>query len=215
MKILSTNNNYSNSTGFKSTYPVYHWVAESNGSYAPISNLKLAKKLQGKIIRILNKPLDESKKCMNPVHQNLRAYIGRCDADYRTNAVVRSFYNREEANLEGNSPVVYALSGDTLQEFEDSLAKIIGTKKHEAISLGRDAHSPEAIEAIKSYNTNGLAFVNDLNKRIKDKISGMTYALHTKFMIIRSKSGKIKDYQFVDARFLPEKGPNSPFERLK
>lgn len=43
----------------------------------------------------------------------------------------------------------------------------------------------------------------------------MTYVLHTKFEILRNKLGKIKDFIFIDARFLPEKGPESPFERLK
>jgi len=59
-----------------------------------------------------------------------------------------------------------------------------------------------------------MKFVNDTNTRIKDS-KGMTYVLHTKFEIIRNKLGKIKDFKFVDARFLPEKGPESPFERLK
>ena len=46
MKIQPTNYTYQNTTNFKSTYPVVHWVCEANGSYAPIANLDLAKKLQ-------------------------------------------------------------------------------------------------------------------------------------------------------------------------
>ena len=59
-------------TNFKSAYPVVHWVAETNGSFAPISDLPTVKKLQGKFVRILNKSLGESKKPMNPTEQRLR-----------------------------------------------------------------------------------------------------------------------------------------------
>ena len=121
MKILQTNNY--KTTNFKSTYPVVHWVAEAGGSYAPISNLKLAKKLQSKIVRALNKPLTESKKEMKVAEQNLRAYIGRCDIDYRNQPQVRSFYNRAEANLDGSSPVVYMISGKDVEPFEEKYAK--------------------------------------------------------------------------------------------
>lgn len=89
--LISTN--YCN-TNFKSTYPVAHWVAETNGSFAPVSNLDLVKKLQGKLVRVLNKPLIESKKPLNPAEQKIRAYIGATDADYRNIPHVRSFYNR-------------------------------------------------------------------------------------------------------------------------
>ena len=62
MKIQPTNYTYQNTTNFKSTYPVVHWVCEANGSYAPIANLDLVKKLQGKIVRILNIMVQISKK---------------------------------------------------------------------------------------------------------------------------------------------------------
>ena len=50
MNIQPVNFQQSYKTNFKSTYPVVHWVAETNGSYAPISNLKLVKKLNWKLI---------------------------------------------------------------------------------------------------------------------------------------------------------------------
>ena len=213
MKIVQTNNNYS-LTNFKSAYPVVHWVAEANSSYAPISNLKLVRKLQGKIIRILNKPLYDSNKTMNLAEQNLRAYTGRCDIDYRNKPEVRSFYNRTEANIDGTSPVAYIISGKDIEPFEEKLAKSIGIAKKEGVKNLKTPYSPEAKNAIEIYNTMGLNYVNNSEIRIKDK-KGLTYTLHTKFEIVRNKLGKIKDYRFVDARFLPEKGPQSPFERLK
>ena len=212
MKILQTNNYYQ-TTNFKATYPVVHWVAEAGGSYAPISNLKLAKQLQGKIVRALNKPLTESKKEMKVTEQNLRAYIGRCDIDYRNHPQVRSFYNRAEADLDGSSPVVYMISGKDIEPFEEKYAKDIGKAKNDGLVNFETAHTPEAEAAIKAYNEKGLNFVNKTENRIKNN-NGMTYVLHTKFEIIRNKLGKVKGFRFVDARFLPEHGPESPFERL-
>ena len=189
-----------NNTNFKSTYPVVHWVAETNGSYAPVANLQIVKKLQGKIIRMLNKPLVSSTKPMEPLEQRLRAYIGVCDADYRNNPNVRSFYNRTDA-----APVSYVISGDDVGIFENNLAKNIGRAKSNARELLSKPYSPETMEAIKLYNREGLKFVQNNSKQIQDK-NGMMYILHTKFEIIRNRMGKIKDYKFVEARFLPARG---------
>ena len=183
-----------NNTNFKSTYPVVHWVAETNGSYAPVANLQIVKKLQGKIIRMLNKPLVSSTKPMEPLEQRLRAYIGVCDADYRNNPNVRSFYNRTDA-----APVSYVISGDDVGIFENNLAKNIGRAKSNARELLSKPYSPETMEAIKLYNREGLKFVQNNSKQIQDK-NGMMYILHTKFEIIRNRMGKIKDYKFVEAR---------------
>ena len=114
MNIQSVNPNVS----FKSTYPVLHWVAETNGSYAPVANLELVKILQGKIIRILNKPLKNSVKKMNLTEQNLRAYIGGCDADYRILPKVRSFYNKITGNMNKYTPVSYIISGKDVETFK-------------------------------------------------------------------------------------------------
>ena len=214
MKILQTNS-YNPSCNFKATYPVVHWVAESNGSYAPISNLKDVKKLQSKIIRILNKPLYNTKKEISFVEQTLRDYIGRCDVDYRNMSLVRSFYNRAEGDMSGKTPVAYVISGKDIEPFEEQLSKNIGIAKGEAKKTLQTSHSPEADAAVEAYKKGGLTFVNNPDLRIKNKENNMTYVLHTKFEIIRNKLGKVKDYKFIGARFLPEHGPESPFERLK
>ena len=197
-----------NNTNFKSTYPVVHWVAETNGSYAPVANLQIVKKLQGKIIRMLNKPLVSSTKPMEPLEQRLRAYIGVCDADYRNNPNVRSFYNRTDA-----APVSYVISGDDVGIFESNLAKNIGRAKSNARELLSKPYSPETMEAIKLYNREGLKFVQNNSKQIQDK-NGMMYILHTKFEIIRNRMGKIKDYKFVEARFLPARGQGSSLGKM-
>lgn len=211
------------SINFSSTYPVVHWVAETNGSFAPVANLKITKKLQGKVVRVLNKALDETKKPMVPAEQKLRAYIGSADVDYRNAFTlntdknqprVRSFYNRIESDIDKKfTPIGYIISGKDIKPFEDNLAKEIGKMKSAAKELFNTVYSPASLAAIESYNRNGLEFVNDKNLRIKDK-QGMTYVLHTKFEIIRDKYGKIKDYRFIDARFMPEYGKGSPFEKI-
>lgn len=204
MNIQSINSQQPYKPNFKSTYPVMHWVAETNGSYARVSNLDLVKKLQGKVIRMLNKPLKDSKTKMNITEQNLRAYIGTCDVSYRNNPTVRSFYNRTESSLGGFSPISYIISGEDVELFDNALAKNIGKAKSKAREYLSRPYSPEAIEAIKLYNNEGLRFVKDFSKQIKDK-NNIPYVLHTKFEIVRNKLGKIKDYRFVDARFLPVK----------
>lgn len=205
---------FSNSKiSFKSAYPVVHWVAETNGSYAPVSNLQLVKKLQGKIIRVLNKPLAETKKPMQSSEQSLRAYIGSCDTNYRNTPVVRSFYNRVEGNPERFTPVSYIISGNDVDTFNNNFAKTIGEAKSRSRALLQKSYSVETVEAIRHYNRGGLNFVKNESRQIKDG-KGIKYILHTKFEIIRNKLGKIKDYRFIDAKFLPASGTRNPLEKL-
>ncbi len=232
--------NYKNqSTNFKAAFPVQHWFAESvNGSYA-LADMQTAKKLQGKIIRMLNRPSAENTaKQLVPREQNFITYMESCDSDYRKMCElerkiqqerkcknfdskkykpitkVRSFYDRESSNVSSYSPLAYIISGKDIEPFEEGLAKNIGKEKKNAKELLSHPYSPQTLQAIDLYNTCGLNFVNNPDLRIKDKKTGMTYVLHTKFEIIRNKLGKIKDYRFVDARFLPEYGPESPFTKL-
>ena len=196
------------SPNFKSTYPVVHWVAEANGSYAPVMGLDIVRKLQRNLISSLNKTLDKTSKPMDVTKQTLRAYISSCDASYRVNQQVRSFYDRISSGGNRFSPTSYIISGNDVEAFEEKFAKAIGRNK-------RENNSKELTrEAVKTYTTKGFEYVNNAARRLKDK-SGIGYVLHTKFEIIRNKLGKIKGYKFIDARFLPEKGPNSPFEKFK
>lgn len=197
-----------NNTNFKSTYPVVHWVAEANGSYAPVSHLRVVKKLQSRIIRMLNKPLEVGTKPMEPLEQRLRAYIGFCDKDYRNNPAVRSFYNRTDV-----APVSYVISGDDVKIFENYLAKDIGRAKSSAKELLNQPYSLETLEAVDLYNREGLRFVRKNSSQIKDR-NGIAYTLHTKFEIIRNRLGKIKDYKFVEARFLPSRGNGSSLGKM-
>ena len=189
-------------TNFKSAYPVVHWVAESNGSFAPVANLKLVKRLQGKLVRVANKALADTKKPFKPQEEKIRTYLSACDVDYRNVSQVRSFYNRIEGNFSQYAPIAYMISGKHVGIFEDYLAKNIGKAKCSAKRFLDNPYSPEALEQINLYNNKGLDFVKKDSLQIKDK-NGMTYILHTKFEIIRNSLGKIKDYKLLDVRFLP------------
>lgn len=189
-------------TNFKSAYPVVHWVAESNGSFAPVANLKLVKRLQGKLIRVANKALADTKRPFKPQEEKIRTYLSECDVDYRNVPHVRSFYNRVEGNFSQYTPIAYMISGRHVGVFEDYLAKNIGKAKSSAKKILNNPYSQEAIQAIELYNNKGMDFVKKDSLQIKDK-EGIAYILHTKFEIVRNTIGKIKDYKLLDVRFLP------------
>lgn len=198
---------------FKSTYPVVHWVAETNGSYAPALSLEIVKVLQRKLVSILNK-VPKAEKPVGLAEQKLKTYMKLCDLDFRKTPFVRSFYDWNSRREQGFKPVSYVISGEDAASFNEDLTKEIGRNKGIAKTALGNPYSAESMMAINNYVRNGLKFVNSPEKRITGK-DGNTYVLHTKFEVIRNKNGKIKGYNFVDARFLPEKGPNNPIERYR
>lgn len=88
--------------------------------------MEITHKLQGKIIRILNKILTSTTKVTNVTEQTLRAYIASGDADYRIMPMVRSFYDRVTSSPNKFIPISYIISGKDVGEFNDLLAKQIG-----------------------------------------------------------------------------------------
>ena len=40
---------------FKATFPVVHWISETNGSAAPEFDLEIVQQLQRKLVRLINK----------------------------------------------------------------------------------------------------------------------------------------------------------------
>ena len=250
MKILQTNNYSYQQRSFKTTYPVVHRIV-SNGTYIPVSDHEIIKKLQGKLIRTLNsnwnkifRSLDKdvqqnvmnwtssaSLESIRPVLQLpktekealaiFRGRFGFYDTDYayapisniktgktdKQNAAqqrVRSFYNREKGLLDGRYYLTYMISGKDIQPFEQDLAKNIGKTKHDGITMFENAYTQEAKDAIDLYNKNGLEYVNAPEHRLKSKTTGMTYILRANFEPIKNKAGKIKDYKFISAKFVPE-----------
>ena len=76
--------------------------------------------------------------------------------------------------------------------------------------------------AVKFYNNNGMGFVEDSEKILKDVRTDIPQVLHVAFEIprdmygnvIKNKDGKIK-YVFEYGKFRDAYGPECPFEKLK
>lgn len=202
-----------NGTNFRAIYPVMHWVTETGQKFYPVTNFPMNKKLQGQIVRILNKPIEKTNKPVEIISQRLKAYVGNSDTDYRFNSVVRSFYNRVKGSFGDIKPVTYLITGEDVAHFEEYLAKEIGITKGIAKKITGKAYSLESEMAVDTYNNAGLNYVNNPAMRLADD-NGTTYVLHTKFKTIRNKKGKVKGYELLDARFLPENGPQNPLERM-
>ena len=214
MQIQSVSNNspLRQNPQFKAAYPVYHWVAETNGSYAPVIDAKLTKSLQRTLVSVLNK----TKKASYGYLERIANRVSERDKDYKRMNLVRSYFNKKGGYKKDSNkflPISYLISGNDVDLFEQFYAKSIGTAK--AISPRKNGRlsSAESQIAIENYKIGGLNFVNSKDKRIVDE-NGMEYALHTKFEVVRGKkSGKVNGYRLVDVKFCPQKGSENPFVR--
>ena len=207
------NKNISKIPSFKATFPVIHWVSESNGSAAPEFTLEVVKILQGKLIRLINKVNKNNAQLQIkfpvpndnfiPAELKIYNYLKSCDLDFRRQPKIRSFYDRNTSE-NSSRPVAYAITGADIEVFENTLAKNIGIEKKEARQTLGTPYSPKAKAAIDKYCNSGLKFVLSPQKRIYDH-NGNPYVLHTHFVIKRNKNGEKKGYELVNAKFLPQK----------
>lgn len=256
MKILQiglnqqVNKTCNNQISYKATFPVVHWVAEVNGSYAPIAQKRVVEQFQIKLIEFIKANLKktytdiqklESK--LNKKHisekerinikrklkslyelldvpaQKLRAYLAGIDIDYRNKSTARSFYNVVSGSVDSPYATAYIITGENVSDFEKKFCKEFGKQRSlrkyrlEHGATEEEANTPEYKHALRKYNFDGFNYVNYYQRRIKDN-RGETQTLHTKFVIERNTEGKFLGYKFIDARFLPEKGPNSPFTKM-
>lgn len=203
----------SNAPSFEATFPVVHWVSETNASASPEFALDVVKILQGKLIRLINKvnknkaqqqikfPLPND--ILIPPELKIYNYLKSCDLDFRRQPKIRSFYDRT-TNENSSRPVAYAITGADIEVFENTLAKNIGIEKKEARKTLGTPYSQKAKAAIDKYSNSGLKFVLSPEKRIYDN-NRNPYVLHTHFVIRRNKNGEIKGYDLVNAKFLPQK----------
>ncbi len=206
---INLNTYNTKNTNFKSTYPVVHWVAESNGSYAPVVSMELTKKLQRILVGVLN---HSKKNTQGQVGNSIIDYISKCDLDYRRMPIVRTFYDRKGGFDKKFTPFAHLITGYDAKDFDNCYGKAIGEAKANAPRRNGKPESAELKQAVIDYSLGGQKFVNNKNKKLYDN-NGLEYGLHTKFQTIRSKTGKIKGYQLVDVKFCPEKGPKNPFVR--
>lgn len=232
MQIDSVNNysiqNKQKNPQFKSAYPVVHWVAETNGSYAPVLTKDFAKSLNTKIVRILNttgKEIEEKLQDLQAqiksrgkssvkiekeiselnLMKRVKSFIARCDGDYAQKSQVRGFYDGSAGMHNGKyDAIAYMITGDDAIYFEQRFGKPLGQSR---------AYGEQSLEferAKSEYHNQGLRFV----KSHSDKYclrGGEPAELHVKLETMRNKAGKVKGYNIVDMRFFPKNGPENPF----
>ena len=214
-------NNFSNTKiqkpQFKSAYPVYHWVAEKGGgSSAPAVTHELNKKLQGVLVRLMNKTskLSETGFGQRMIEKlKLDNLTGVGDFDYSLKSVVRTFNNKNGGWKGEFVPINYLISGNDVKLFDESFGKPIGRTYIEAPRVKGMPSSAEYRSAVRDYVLGGLNFVKNPKRKIIDR-TGMEYGLHTKFEVVRNKNGEIKGYELVDIKFCPERGKENPFVKL-
>lgn len=207
MKIQPTQN----STQFKSAYPVVHWVRETNGSYAPAASKELNQKLQRIVVRFLNNQGKNIKPEKLTLMKQVKKVISANDKDYAKNPIARSFYNSNGGWKEnGFNPIGYIITGKDAECFTNRLGKPIGKAKSNAPKLDDSLRNTAEVNlALGDYFKRGLYFVKNLVAGFNDN-QGIPMGLHTKFEVIRTKTGRIKEYRLEDLRFCPEKGPQNP-----
>jgi hypothetical protein len=216
---------------FKSAFPVVHWVAETNGSYAPVASVEFSKVLQRKLVGLINKVLPSEQKIElmkeNATPKNIdkfmktsskssacKEHLSQWDKSYAKQPIARSFTDKKGGFTRDNkfNPISYLITGKDCEIFTEQLGKPIGKAKSVAPLIYGKRKSAETQIAVEDYKLLGKNFVMDKSKRIYDE-EGKEYALHTKFQIIRNKAGKIKDYELVGIKFCPQEGAQNPFVR--
>lgn len=212
MKVQSIQNNQTN---FKSGYPVIHWVREAKGGYAPAVTEELNRSLQRKIVRMLNSDVRSAKPEERSLISRLKSVISQGDQDFFFNPVSRSYYNSEGGWTEDRfEPYGYILTGQHCEHMSKVLGKPIGRAKGGAPRInGELAETAETKLAVSDYVNIGLNYVRKLANTFRN-INPQNSELHTKFVVERTKTGKIKSIKFEDAKFCPSEGPNNPFERM-
>ena len=210
---------------FTSAFGVVHWVAESNGSYAPALSRELSEKLQSRLVSVLNQN-EVPKKWFNfkNIREAIKNYLKSADSDYRKAALerlygsdkkeplVRSFYDFSAEKSDTFKYLHYLITGKDAKLFSEKFGKIIGKSKKRAKELLGVTRSAETNIASKNYELMGYDFVSSPARKITNG-NGVEMALHTKYEIKRNKAGKIIDYILKDIRFLPAYGEHSPIIR--
>ncbi len=194
------------STQFKAGYPVVHWVRETNGSYAPALTHELNVKLQKPLVRLLNSQMKKVKPDKLALMEYVKKVICAKDKDYSQNPIARSFYNSQGGwNNQSFEPIGYLVTGRHAEHMTETLGKPIGKAKSEA------PQGAEVNIALSDYFKRGLTFVKKLASGFKTNRTH--YSLHTKYEVIRTKTGKIKEYRLIDIKFCPTEGSENPFVR--
>lgn len=221
-------NTYQNSKpNFKSRIPVYHWIAETGGSYAPEIDINVIEKLQKKLGNLFNRVVQKNKPEMKKISDKAVEYLKKFDLYYsffmryistygKKLSPTRSFYNKNggwKYNQEFE-PMSYLITGVDVQEFNEKFAKAIGQMKSQEPRIENKNTSADMKMVMHNFYRGGLEYVKDPKKQIRTP-EGVPLGLHTKYEIVRNSEGEIVDYKFIDMKFLPEFGKDNPFEKLR
>ncbi len=211
---IQTNCGVKFSPNFKSCYPVTHWVAETNGSYAPVLTVELAKKLQGILVRFLNAAPDKYTGAKAALCKQAKNFIALQDKGYKEVPLARSFYDKNGGwGKDKITPVAYMLTGCDAKYFDQKYGSPIGEIKRIYSKPSGLPNSAELNMALNDYFRGGLQFVKNRSREFCD-INKMPYGLHAKFETIRSRTGNIKGFKLMGLGFYPEEGQNNPFVKL-
>lgn len=203
-----------NSQNFKAAYPVYHWLSETNGSYAITTTKELSKTLQSKLVRMLNKYTPNFIEESDIIPQRISNFMAKADRDFGKCPIARSFYNHAGGWIKGKfEPLAYLITGEDAELFEKNLGKPIGIIKRQSPVVAGKYLSAELNLAIGDYKKRGLMFVKERSKNFHNE-NKIPYGLHIKYETARTKNGKIKGFDIVGLKFLPEKGESNPFVKL-
>ncbi len=210
MNIQPTNN----SIQFKSGFPVVHWVRETNGSYAPAFSRDLNEKLQRSVVRLLNSNVEKAKPEKRSLIEYVKKVVSASDSDFARIPFARSFYNHHGGwNGQKFHPFGYILTGRHAEYMSEIFGKPIGRAKADAPRRdGNISDTAEVNIALGDYFKIGINFVKRLASNFKPD-GKKSCGLHTKFEIIRTRTGKIKEYRLIDVKFCPEEGVENPFVR--
>lgn len=237
MQILAINQNSNNSMNlgktsplFKSTYPVYYWVKDGSNKYSPAVTLDLWKKLQRQLVQVLNNT-KKSKEVIPGSRKKIQEYIASNDNDYKIEKVydakshsikekpspVRSFYNSQSGKKQEKfKPLGFLITGEEdVTAFENDLCKQIGKTKHYSKEIIGSTNTAETQLVINNYFSRGAYRTeNKSNVFYSNDVPEGSASLHAKYIIIRTKTGSIKDIVLEDVKFLPNEGERNPFNKL-
>ena len=216
MNIQPTGMNLSiqNQPNFKSCYPVVHWLAETNGSYAPVRTMELTRRLQSALVRVLNKSVFSVTGDKAALCERIQKIISKGDLSYYNKPIVRSFYdNGGGFTVRDFKPFSYMITGEDVYKFEEQYGHPIGAEKSKSVFTEKGLCSAELKMALGDYFRGGRNFVRNGAMNFCDN-NKVPYALHTKFEILRARTGRVKGFLLKDVRFLPIKGADNPLKKL-
>ena len=128
--------------------------------------------------------------------------------------IVRSYYNNDGGfKADHFEPISYLISGKDTEIFDSLFGKPLGKIKSKSPIVKGKHMSAELNLAQGDYKNQGLVWVKNIAKSFRDS-NNTQYGLHTKFEVVRNKSGKIKDFKLVDIKFCPENGAKNPFTKV-